>query len=267
MNFDFQKVIEKYKSKAPKANYKCLICRDSGVEIIPQLNAQPVIRECICRKKERLKAEWQESGFNILCNDLTLGKFDSERNKVSRRMKEIAADFVENFEGIQFDNNNSIAFLGEPGTGKTHICIGISLELLKKGFKPVYFPYRDCMDEMIDLRITDKSRYEIKLSKYQKCNILFLDDVFKGGYTEAEIRLLFKIINYRYINRLPIIVSSECLSNNLLKIDRAIGSRIIQMAKDRTLDIVGEEYNQRLSWGEKRIEDLKEVRPEELLNE
>ena len=250
MNFDFSKineVIERCKSKAPKANYKCSICRDSGSIIIPQIDAQPAIKECSCKNKERLKVEWQDSGFNTLCNDLTLGKFDSERNKVSKRMKEIAIEFIENFEGIQFDSNNSIVFLGEPGTGKTHICIGISLELLKKGFRPVYFPYRDCMDQMIDLRITDKSKYENKLSRYQKSSILFLDDVFKGGHTEAEIRLLFKIINYRYINRLPIIVSSECLSSDLLKIDRAIGSRIIEMAKDRTLDIVGEEYNQRLN--------------------
>jgi DNA replication protein DnaC len=247
MDFDFQKIIEKYKSQAPKANYKCINCRDSGFEVISQLNAQPIIRECGCRKKERLKREWQDSGFNISCNDLTILKFNADNNKVSQRMKAIAVDFIENFEGIQFENNNSIAFLGEPGTGKTHICIGISLELLKKGFRPVYFPYRDSMDELIDLRILNKSKYDIKLSKYQKCNILFLDDVFKGGHTEAEIRLLFKIINYRYINRLPIIVSSECLSNNLLKIDKAIGSRIIEMAKDRTLDIVGEEYNQRLS--------------------
>ncbi|BCZ49318.1 hypothetical protein psyc5s11_53850 [Clostridium gelidum] len=249
MNFDFQKIneiVERCKAKAPKANYKCLNCKDRGVEIIPQINAQSIIRECICRKKERLKTEWQDSGFNILCNELTLAEFDSEKNKVAKRMKAIAVKFIENFEGIQFDNNNSIAFLGEPGTGKTHICISISLELLKKGFKPVYFPYRDCMDEMIDLRISNKIKYEIKLTKYQKCNILFLDDVFKGGYTEAEIKLFFKIINYRYINRLPIIVSSECLSNDLLRIDKAIGSRIIQMAKDRTLDILGEEYNQRL---------------------
>ena len=103
------------------------------------------------------------------------------------------------------------------------------------------------MDEMIDLRMDDKNKYQSKLSKYKKCSILFLDDVFKGGYTDAEIKLLFKIVNYRYVNRLPIIVSSECLSNELLDIDRAIGSRIIEMAKGRTLDIVGKEYNQRLS--------------------
>ena len=65
-------------------------------------------------------------------------------------------------------------------------------------------------------------------------------------YLKVDIQILFKIINYRYVNRLPIIVSSECLSQGLLEVDKAIGSRIIEMARTRTLDIVGEEYNQRL---------------------
>lgn len=249
MNVNFSKInsiIERCKAKAPKADYKCLNCRDTGFVVIHQINGQPIIKECSCKMKDRLRQQWENNGFNISCDNLTFSKFDSSRNKVSNRMKEIAKSYINDFIGLQFESNNSIAFLGEPGTGKTHICTSIALELLKQGFNTVYFPYRDCMDEMIDLRINDKSKYQVKLSKYQKCSILFLDDVFKGGCTEAEIKLLFKIINYRYINRLSIIISSECLSNDLLKIDKAIGSRIIEMAKNRTLDIVGEEYNQRI---------------------
>lgn len=247
MNYDMSSIIERCKAKAQKTEYKCLNCKDTGYEIINQVKGQPVIKECACKKKERLKQQWKDNGFNILCNDLTFKGFNAERNKVSKRIKEIAEDYINKFICSQFETNNSIAFLGEPGTGKTHICTSIALELLKQGFNTVYFPYRDCMDEMIDLRMDDKNKYQSKLSKYQKCSILFFDDVFKGGYTDAEIKLLFKIVNYRYVNRLPIIVSSECLSNELLDIDRAIGSRIIEMAKGRTLDIVGKEYNQRLS--------------------
>lgn len=190
--------INELKAKAPKANCKCNVCNDTGYIITPQVNMQPIIKECMCRQKRRLKAEWQERGFNADCNELTLSKFDGNRNRVSKKMKSISEDYISNYEGIQFEKNNSIAFLGEPGTGKTHICIAIALELLKKGFKPVYFPYRDCIDMLIDLRISNKAKYDFKLSKYQKCNILFLDDVFKCGYTDAELRLLYKIVNYRY---------------------------------------------------------------------
>lgn len=247
VNFNkINEIIDRCKSKAEKTEYKCPICRDTGQIIIEQLHAQPIIKECACKNKDRLRTEWIENGFNPNRNDLTLNKFDNNKNALSKKMKEIAEEYISNYENIQFDDNSSIAFLGEPGTGKTHICIAISLELLKKGFKPVYFPYRDCIDLLIDLRVSDKIKYNEKLNKYQKCNILFLDDLFKGGYSEAEIRLLFKIINYRYINKLPIIISSEYLSENLLKIDRAIASRIIEMAKGRLLDIVGEQYNQRL---------------------
>ncbi len=49
MNFDFSKVneiINRCKDKAPKANYKCSVCRDVGQIIIPQVTGQPVIKEC-----------------------------------------------------------------------------------------------------------------------------------------------------------------------------------------------------------------------------
>jgi DNA replication protein DnaC len=247
LNFDnMMAKINVLKTKAPKANYKCNVCNDKGFVLVEQLNKQPIIKECMCRQKNRLRTEWQENGFSANCSDLTLNQFDSNRNKVSERMRKLSEEYVNNYEGIQFQRNNSIAFLGEPGAGKTHICVAISLELLKKGFKAVYFPYRNCMDELIDLRVSDKIKYETKLTKYQKCNILFLDDVFKGGYTAAELKLLYKIVNYRYINNLPMIISSECLSQNIVEIDKAIGSRIIEMSKGRILDIVGEEYNQRL---------------------
>ncbi|MDU5104193.1 ATP-binding protein [Clostridium butyricum] len=246
INEELTRIVERCKAKAIPRNYKCENCRDTGYEIVKQINAQPIIRECLCTKKERLRQQWVNNGFNVLCSNLTLNKFDSERNKVSKKIKSMAIEYIKNFIVIQFQNNNSIAFLGEPGSGKTHICTAIALELLKQGLNTIYFPYRDCMDEMIDLRVNDNNKFKNKLSKYQKSRILFIDDALKGGYTDAEIKLLFKIINYRYINRLPIILSSEYLSSDLLNIDKGVFSRVVEIAKDRILDIYGEEYNQRI---------------------
>lgn len=232
------------KDKAPAANYKCSICRDTGSIIIDQAEGQPLIKKCTCRKNEEQIQQWIYAGFNIASSDKNFKTF-KVNNKVSRRMRDMALDYIENFEVIQFSNNHSIGFLGHPGSGKTHCCFAIALELIKKEFNPMYFPYREAITELKQ-NIMDEIKYREKMDKYKKSKILIIDDLFKGGTTESDIRIMFEIINYRYLNRLPIVVSSEYLSEELLNIDTAIGSRIIEICKGRLLDIYGEEYNQRL---------------------
>ncbi|WML35667.1 ATP-binding protein [Clostridium sp. OS1-26] len=231
------------KEKAEKKNYKCPICRDTG-SILVKTEGQSIIKICKCKQKEILKQQWIDAGFNIMSTDKNFKTFKIN-NKVSQRMKEMALNYVENFEVIQFNNNHSIAFLGQPGAGKTHACMAIALELIKKGFRPLYFPYREVITELKQ-NIMNQTIYREKINKYKKSKILIIDDLFKGGATEPDIRIMFEILNYRYLNKLSIIVSSEYLSQDLLILDNGIGSRIIEMCKGRTLDIFGEENNQRL---------------------
>ena len=61
--------------------------------------------------------------------------------------------------------------------------------------------------------------------------------MLKGKTTESDKNIMFEIINYRYINHLPIIVSSEYDINALLNFDEAIGSRIYEMCKDYLVEI------------------------------
>jgi DNA replication protein DnaC len=237
-------IVERCKQKSPAANYKCPICQDIGSIIRDQAEGQPMIKVCKCKQKEILKQQWIDAGFNIMSADKNFKTF-KVNNEVSRRMKEISLDYIENFELIQFNSDNSVAFLGQPGSGKSHACMAIAFELIKKGLYPVYFPYREVITELKQ-NVMNENVYHKKVDKYKKSKILIIDDLFKGGVTEADIRIIFEILNYKYLNKLPIVVSSECLSEELLNIDNAIGSRIIEMCKGRTLDIYGEEYNQRL---------------------
>ena len=83
-----------------------------------------------------------------------------------------------------------------------------------------------------------------------------IDDLYKGAVTknrmgyevanEADLRAMFEIINYRYLKKLPIIVSSEYTTDRLLSFDEAIGSRIIQMCKGHIVELKGQELNYRL---------------------
>ena len=71
--------------------------------------------------------------------------------------------------------------------------------------------------------------------------------LLNGKVTEADINIMFEIINHRYLNGKPLIISSELFQEDLLKFDEAIGSRIIEMCKGRIVEIRGIENNYRLN--------------------
>ena len=74
-----------------------------------------------------------------------------------------------------------------------------------------------------------------------------IDDLLKGKNTEADNNILFEIINYRYLNNLPMVISTEKMQEELLDYDEGTMSRVIEMSRGHMVEIVGREYNYRLS--------------------
>jgi DNA replication protein DnaC len=62
--------------------------------------------------------------------------------------------------------------------------------------------------------------------------VLYIDDFLKGGITDADIRLAFELLNYRYNNSsLLTIISSEVDLKNIFDADEALAGRIYERAK------------------------------------
>ena len=107
-------------------------------------------------------------------------------------------------------------------------------------------PYRDAITKLKQSVSENKEYYQELINKYKKAEILLIDDLFKGKVNETDINIMFEIINHRYINKLPLIVSTEYLIEEMLSFDEAIGSRIYEMAKGFIVEIRGKENNYRL---------------------
>lgn len=209
--------------------YKCPKCKDT-YWIVEGNN----FKRCDCFELREAELKFEKSG--IKDNSFTFANFE-EWNEISKQMKKVATDYFKNFDNIKDLRQNSIAFLGQVGGGKTHLTIALGLNILKsKRITVVYLNYRETVTELKQ-NMLDEEFYKKQLSKFQNAKVLLIDDMLKGKTTDSDKNILFEIINYRYINHLPIIISSEYDLNALLNFDEAIGSRIYEMCKDYIVEV------------------------------
>ena len=92
----------------------------------------------------------------------------------------------------------------------------------------------------------DSVYYNKMMNRYKSARVLFIDDLFKGKITDSDVNIMFELINYRYFNNLPLIVSSECGVDRLIGIDEALGSRLVEMSKNYIISIKAKNLNYRL---------------------
>lgn len=227
-----------------QSKYKCEQCKDTGYIVIPQEISQPIMKQCQCLKEEKIERQWRNSGIDPNNNEQTFGNF-TIHNEVSKRCKDTAIKYFRDFRDIENDRRNSLLLCGQSGCGKTHLTIALGKNLINKGVSVVYMPYRDTITK-IKHNILDNEYYRKQLSKYQNCQVLLIDDLFKGKINDSDINIMFEIINYRYMNHKPTIISSEFTVGRMLNFDEAVGSRIYEMCRDYVVQIEGKENNYRL---------------------
>jgi len=105
------------------------------------------------------------------------------------------------------DSGQGLFIYGPRGTGKTMLASIIANERVKKG-KPVLFS--SVPDLMGDIRATfHKGNTEETLQSVKSAAFLILDDLGAERMTEWVGEQLFTIINYRYNEKLPTVITSN----------------------------------------------------------
>lgn len=126
---------------------------------------------------------------------------------------------------------------GQPGSGKTHLCVAAANELLQKGRDTRYMVWNDVITK-IKSAANDRELYDAILNRYKNAEVLYIDDFFKSkNISAADIDHTFKIINYRYNENKTTIISSELSISEIIEIDEGLGSRIVEMVNGRDLYI------------------------------
>ena len=221
-------------------NYKCNKCNDRTFILIDN-EAVP----CECRQVRQAEEILKKSGISEEFRNKRFNNFNyTIENQVYEAYKE-AYMYAKNFKSLEKEIDNSIMFMGQVGAGKSHLSLAIANELMDSGVGVLYMGYREVVTG-IKQNIMDEVYYNKIMNRYKNAKVLLIDDLFKGSISKSDINIMFELINHRYFNKLPVIVSTELSIENLVNIDEALGSRLIEMSKDFLVGIRNKKLNYRI---------------------
>lgn len=230
--------------------YICDNCKDTS-----WVQGENGLKRCQCYKLDVVKRRWKKFGVNP--DDVKLINTYEVNTNIKAEARSKAINYVKEFDTIKAQRNSSMAFLGQPGAGKTHLALAIGKALLERveHVEVVYMPYLEAARELKS-NAMDEENYNKIQSKYINCELLIIDDLFKdkvkkgkliGELKETDMKHIYPIVNQRYVNHKPTIYNSECNANMLLDLDEALGGRIIESCKENIIIFkYGKENNHRL---------------------
>lgn len=208
-------------------------------------------KRCECVTESRLQRLWKHYGLD----PKNVKKVNSYNpmDDITDQAKRNVLNYIMRFKDLKKENNNWLAFMGQSGSGKSHLAIAAGATLLNRGHEVIYMPYSETMKEIKGAAF-DYNAYSKLLDKYLKTEVLVIDDLFKdktrngmliGELTEVDIKHIYPILNYRYNNSLPTIISTECMPEMLRTLDKALAGRILERCGGNFTVFRGDKYDYR----------------------
>lgn len=208
--------------------YSCQKCNDRGYSLTRR-NGNLLSVPCSCTQVQKSVREMKASGLEKTIREKTFGRFQVTEDW-QKQFRDGAMAYAKAPDGW-------LLMCGQSGSGKTHLCTAVCRELLLRSIPVLYMPWREKIAEIKAAGLDGSRRGEL-LSLYKQVQVLYIDDLFKVGRapegscdpTRADIDLTFELINYRYVAGLSTILSTERTVPELIRIDEALASRIVEMA-------------------------------------
>lgn len=116
-----------------------------------------------------------------------------------------------------------LLFQGGFGCGKTHLAAAIANFTVSLGVPTLFITVPDLLDALRFAYDNPESTFEQRFEEIRTAPLLIMDDFGTQNATAWAQEKLFQILNYRYINKLPLVVTTNLL---LEQIEGRIRSRL-----------------------------------------
>jgi len=178
--------------------------------------------------KERISDAYKrEIAYEELLRDIFRQAYDIRKeNSRKRRIKmakfpykkylaDVIVDYLpdsakEKFKELKtlnfIDDSRNIIFSGNPGTGKTHLSIGLGLKACNKGYKVFFATVPQLINTLKETRSEKRLRSFEK--KFEKYDLIILDELGYISFDKEGSELLFSFLSLRAERKSTIITSN-----------------------------------------------------------
>src|SRR5271170_254288 len=185
----------------------------------------PTLREAVDRLADRARAEtWSDDEFLAACLQREVsareshggeGRIRSARFPSRKSLEEfdfdhargLKRDLIAHLGTLDFVTaKDNVVFLGPPGTGKTHLAIGIAIRACQAGHRVLFATASQWVDRLAAAHHGGTLQGElIRLARYP---LLVVDEVGYIPFEPEAANLFFQLVSSRY-ERASLIVTSN----------------------------------------------------------
>lgn len=203
--------------------------------------------ECDCSgaasdREERKRAEAERSAEAARRDDLDryLRSGAPKRYYDAQVDIDVVFRYIRSFRGSR---GAGLYIQGAVGRGKTYAASAIAHEFLRSGYNVVFATSKGML-EAVKATFDGGGSAKDAIARYAKCDLLVLDDLGKEDATEWSVGTVFSVLNTRYEDMRPTIITSNYRLDELARrVGRrgesvtaaAIASRIAQTCTAVTL--------------------------------
>jgi DNA replication protein DnaC len=201
--------------------------RDVAAEVafLTRALKAPTLRESVTRLAERARAEsWSHEEFLVACLQREVsareshggeGRIRAARFPARKSLEEfdfdharsLKRDTIAHLGTLDFVTaKDNVVFLGPPGTGKTHLGIGLAMRACQAGHRVLFATASEWVARLADAHHAGRLQTElVRLGRYP---LLVVDEVGYIPFEPEAANLFFQLVSSRY-ERASLIVTSN----------------------------------------------------------
>ena len=201
------------------------------------------VRICNCRQNQ-IQARARQRLFRLSNLDelshLTFENFET-RGRVGLSPQQADSLELAFNQSQQFSQRLKgwLLLQGNYGCGKTHLAAAIANFAVSLEIPTLFITVPDLLDTLRFAYQSPEETFEERFEEIRQTRLLILDDFGSQSATQWAQEKLFQIINYRYINRLPLVVTTNM---SMQDIDERIRSRLTDPELVTRVGILAPDY-------------------------